>query len=107
MSDLKGLKRTEARLAEESREGAEVGRLLDNDLLKGAFDKIEEACLQAWKETDEHDAEGREHIYRHYKATVRARGVLEDVVRTGKLAQAELDKIVRPKIKRIKEKAAS
>lgn len=72
---------------EEIRRGFEAKRLLDDPLLKDAFDKIERAFVDALKTTPLTDKELEREVVRSLQVLHKVQGLIRDVVTTGKMAE--------------------
>ena len=71
--------------------GNRADLLLKDDLLSGAFDKLEAEYLAAWKATKYNDTDGRERLWQSIQIVGKVRTHLQSAVTDGKLAQAEVD----------------
>jgi hypothetical protein len=70
--------------------GARAADLLNNDLLKEAFQTLEEAYIKTWRETDATNQIGREKLFIAVNVVGKVREHLETVVSSGKVAAAQL-----------------
>ena len=68
-------------------------RLLEDEMLKEAFEAYELALTNAWKDSPESATEAREHAYYAIRALSRVREFLERVIANGVLSKAELDRL--------------
>jgi hypothetical protein len=73
--------------------GARAQRLLDDDLLKEAFETLDRDYVKAWRETAARDTDARERLWQAVQIVGRVRDHLVTVVNGGKLAQRELNEI--------------
>jgi hypothetical protein len=77
-------------LEEERRRGEQARRLLDDPLLKEAFQNVETALREAWAATADDAAAERERLWLMLKLLGRVRGDLMEVLETGRLAERQL-----------------
>ena len=80
----------EGKLRKEQDRGVQAQRLLDNEILKDAFEKIESEIDRAWKNSEGRDSEVREHAYYMHRAVQSLRDSLKQVVTTGKFSSHQL-----------------
>jgi len=73
--------------------GARAQRLLDDDLLKEAFETLDRDYAKAWRETAARDTDARERLWQAVQIVGKVRDHLVTVVNGGKLAQRELNDI--------------
>lgn len=64
--------------------------LLDNDLLKEAFQTLEESYIAAWRSTLIDDTAAREKLFLAINVVGKVRDHFQAIVNNGKLAAAEL-----------------
>jgi hypothetical protein len=83
----------ESKLYETAAEALRAQNLLEDDLLTGAFDGLEDAYTAAWRATTIDDVGGREKLFLAINIVVKVRDHLVAVVANGKLAQAELKEL--------------
>lgn len=82
------------KLRRDATRGARMHAILEDDLVKDAFIKLELEYTNAWKNrTGPDDIEGRERIWHHVQALSNLRSHLMSVVSNGRLAQAEIDRL--------------
>ncbi|NIR49997.1 hypothetical protein GWO43_15980 [candidate division KSB1 bacterium] len=86
----------ENKLRMEAQRGKQAQDVLDNELVKDAFSKIENALNETWKRSDPNDTEGRERVYLSIKLLQRFKDQFEFAVRTGNIAEDELLRIKDP-----------
>lgn len=67
-----------------------AAQLLDDDLLKGAFESLEQAYIAAWRQTLIDDTTAREKLFLAINIVGKVRGHLQAILDDGKLAAAEL-----------------
>jgi hypothetical protein len=77
-------------LEEERRRGEQARRLLDDPLLKEAFQNVETALREAWAATADDATAERERLWLMLKLLGRVRGDLKEVLETGRLAERQL-----------------
>lgn len=70
----------------------EAKALLEHPIIKDFLETERVKWMQAWITSPARDAEGREHIWRHYKAAEAFEARLRALVDTGKMAQMQLEK---------------
>lgn len=80
----------EGKLRSQSERGRRAKALLENELLLDAFDSIEKALLQAWRESNASEIDGREDVWRSTQLLNNLRKALEQHVISGKTAGKEL-----------------
>jgi len=73
--------------------GARAARLLDDELLKEAFETLERDYIKAWRETAARDTDARERLWQAVQVVGKVRDHLVTVVNGGKLAQREMNEI--------------
>ena len=71
--------------------GARAARLLEDDLLKEAFETLDRDYTKAWRETAARDTDARERLWQATQVLGKVRDHLLAVANNGKLAQRELD----------------
>lgn len=73
---------------------ARAQALLENDLLKGAFDKLEREYYEAWLNPEvvaPTNVAGRERLWQAAQIIGKVRAHLEQIMRDGKVAKAQID----------------
>jgi len=83
----------EGKLREQEHRGIRAKALLENDLLLGAFESIETALLDAWRNSNASETDGREDAWRSIQLLKNLRECLDRHVITGKDAGKELLRI--------------
>lgn len=78
--------------------GPRAKALLDNELLKEVFEKIEQTLMDEWKNTSSEDAQRREDAWRSFKLLEGLHGHLTRIVTTGDAAAKELLRIKNPSL---------
>ena len=73
--------------------GDRAKRLLENELLKEAFDEIERVIEEGWKDSAGHEHEQRQNAYLMHRLLQNFKGHFEQLVRTGDHARKELLKL--------------
>jgi len=73
--------------------GARAQRLLDDDLLKEAFETLDSDYAKAWRATAARDTDARERLWQAVQIVGKVRDHLVTVVNGGKLAQREMNEI--------------
>jgi hypothetical protein len=68
----------------------EARRMLDSDLLKGAFSGLEDAYMAAWRATTIDDVTGREKLFLAINVVGKVRDHLTAIVSNGSVAEAEI-----------------
>jgi hypothetical protein len=94
MSERPDVAQAEDKLAAAIERGARAKALLENDLLREAFDKLEDDYTAAWKTWPAADTQGRERLWQAVNVLGKVRGHLARVVADGRLAQRELSDLV-------------
>lgn len=79
--------------------GQHAQRLLDDEVLKGAFETLRTEYLKAWEASQARDSDGRERLWQAVQIVGKVQSHLVSVVNSGTLAKAEIDAMngVRPK----------
>lgn len=67
-----------------------AAQLLDDDLLKGAFESLEQSYIAAWRQTNIEDVSAREKLFLAINIVGKVRSHLQTVLDDGKLAATEL-----------------
>ena len=75
-------------LEADARRGELARSVLDNPVYAESYDLIERSIVEAWKES--RDAAERDELHRLHKTLAKAKNLIESVMRTGEVAQAEL-----------------
>lgn len=86
----------ELKLRKQAERGARAEALLNNDLLQEAFDKIESALMDEWRNTGAEDGQRREDAWRSHKLLQNLKGYLKKVVIDGAAANKQLLQIKQP-----------
>jgi hypothetical protein len=73
---------------------ARAQALLENELLRDAFEKLEDDYVAAWKTWPAADRDGRERLWQAVNVLGKVRDHLARVLADGKLAQRELTDLV-------------
>jgi hypothetical protein len=85
---------TEDKLRNATIRASRAQALIDDPLLKEAFETLDAAYIKAWRDSDARDDDGRQRLWQALQVLGKVRGHLASVVNNGKLAQAEIDKLV-------------
>lgn len=80
-------------LEAERQRGEEARRLLAHPLLTEAFATIEGDLRRRWEASGDDETEARERLWLMLRLLGRVRGLLAEVLETGRLAEAQLDEI--------------
>jgi hypothetical protein len=88
----------EMALRKAAERGPRAKALLDNDLLKEAFEKIEQTLMDDWRNTSSEDNQRREDAWRTFKLLQNLRGHLGRIVTNGDAAAKELLRVKNPSI---------
>lgn len=83
----------EIKLIRDSSQGQRAARLLEDDLLKGAFKSLEDSYTAAWRSTTIDDVNAREKLFLAINIVGKVRDHLTTIVNNGKVAAAELKQI--------------
>jgi hypothetical protein len=70
--------------------GSRAKEILENEEFSRAFDLIEQELTQAWKNSPQRDAEGREKLFLALTMLSKVKASLTTTMETGKLALAEI-----------------
>jgi hypothetical protein len=85
----------EIALAKATEKAAQAQRLLDDKMLKEAFETLERAYIERWRATGIDDVTGREKLFLATNVIGKVKDHLTAIVSDGKVAQAELDNLAR------------
>jgi hypothetical protein len=66
---------------------------IEDPLLVGAFERLEQRFMDAWRRSSPLDSAGRETIWHHVQALAEVRGELRAVLEDGDLARDQLAEI--------------
>lgn len=77
-------------LEQEALRGTQARELLDNPLLIEAFETVEKAYIDAWKNEQSLKPENREYLWKLVRTVQDVRKHLETAVETGKMAKIQL-----------------
>lgn len=75
--------------------GARATELLKSELLQESLAKLEHDYIDAWKITPARDTDGRERLWQAVNIVGKVRDHLVKVANDGKLAQRQLDDLIR------------
>lgn len=78
-------------LAHEMGRGARAEALLNDEIIKDAFDTVEKAIVDKWRDSPVGDREGQHELRLMLKAFLDVKKNIEEHVRTGKLATAQFN----------------
>lgn len=78
------------KLFQRRQRGQAAQRILDNALVKEAFETIEERIYKLWKESEPDNDRGRHDLYLMHNLFIDLREFFKDVVKHGNQAQKEL-----------------
>lgn len=84
---------TDDRLETSIARGARAKELMDSELLKDIFARIEADCIAGWCATSARDTDARERLWVAVQVIGLVRDHLVIIANDGKLAQAELDRL--------------
>lgn len=87
---MKSEKEHKADLTQQAERGAQADALLNNALLKDAFEAMGEEINRAWRESAVHEVEVRENAHKMSMLLERLRSFLEVRARTGTAATKKL-----------------
>ena len=79
---------------EDLEKGNKADILLKNPVFIEVFENLENQFLDAWKNSPLKDGEERERIYYLYQSLTALKSGIENVSANGRLAKAQLDKII-------------
>lgn len=85
----------EIKLTQATERAARAQRLLTDDLYVESFKTLEAQLIEAWIASDPRDTDGRERCFHQIHANRKQRDYLAAIVGNGKLAQAQLDDVVK------------
>ena len=81
----------EHKVIRESERGSKARAILDNDMVKEAFQAVEDGIMNAWKKAPVRDIEGQTQLRLLYKAYQDFRGYLQTAMESGKMADVQLE----------------
>jgi hypothetical protein len=84
---------SEDRLQESMSRGARAEALLQNDLLREAFTRLEQDYIDAWRISPARDTDGRERLWQAVNIVAKVRDHIVKVVNDGKLSQRHLNEL--------------
>ncbi len=70
-----------------------ASRLLEDPLVKEAFEMVEKQILDSWESCPARDVEGREYLWRFLKTTRKFKDVFIGVIQSGRLAPLREKKV--------------
>lgn len=82
----------ENQLIRESERGKRAKRILEDELWLDAWATLENALVSGWKTSPARDAEGREALWMALQMAGRVRASLESHMRTGQMAEMQLER---------------
>lgn len=85
----------EFKLTRELDRGNKAQEILDNELFKEAWQSVETALIQKWRDCPIRDKEGAHEIKLMLKLLDDVKGNIERVVESGKLAESRLQELKR------------
>lgn len=80
----------EHKLIRDSARASQAQAILDNELIKEAFNELESAYIATWRASKIDDAVGREKLFLAINVVGKVRDHLQAIVMNGKLAEREL-----------------
>lgn len=78
---------------QDAQHGREAEELLENPMLAEAFDKIEAAYMDEWRQSKLPDLEGRERLWLAIQVLGEVKRHLRVVVENGVIAKRDIDRI--------------
>ena len=85
----------EDELRKEQHRGQRAKALLDNALLKEAFEKVDAECVRLWREAKDHEA--REGMWLRLQSLAHVRSAIEGIVKDGDIADRKLKQLIQGK----------
>ena len=85
------------KLKKEAKLGVDAERVLEEPLLKEAFETLENAYLDGWRFSQPDDTKGRERIHMSIYCIGKVKQHLRSVIANGKLAEDELKRLKKQK----------
>ena len=82
---------SEAKLRTQQERAAHAERLLNDEILKEAFDKLDTEFMRTWRATSVNDTEARERIYNLCTALDALKQHIASVIVDGKIAKINLE----------------
>jgi hypothetical protein len=90
----------EVALTAKTSRAARAQALLNDELLKEAFATLDTEYVKAWRETSARDDDARQRYWQAVNVLGKVRDHLEQVVRDGRVAQADLERLAMTTSKR-------
>jgi hypothetical protein len=81
----------------EASKGEQAQTLLDNELLKGAFEGLESEYTKAWRDTAVRDTDARERLWQALQIVGKVQTHLKAIVMNGQLARHEINQVAQQK----------
>lgn len=69
--------------------GAAAKRLMEDEILTGAFTAVREGYIQAWVSSGQHDVDGRERAYRKLTVLGEVQDQIESYITDGAMARSK------------------
>lgn len=77
--------------------GTQAQSLLDNELIKGAFESLEQEYTKAWRDTAVRDTDARERLWQAVQIVGKVQTHLKTIAMNGQLAKHELNQVAEQK----------
>ncbi len=90
----------EFKLTQELDRGSRAKDILENELYRESWDTVEQALIQKWRDCPIRDKEGQHELKLMLKLLQDAKGHLERVMESGKLAESRLQQLKQRLFKR-------
>jgi hypothetical protein len=87
-------------LHEDERRGVHAETLLNDELLKSAFETLRSEYLKAWEESKYNATDDRERLWQARQIVGKVETHLKTIIQDGRLARAQLNRDLAPKLKR-------
>lgn len=85
----------EGKLNLDTARAVQAEAVLNNDLIREAYERIEADLFEQWVSTSMHDTQGRERLWAAVQANRRHQGYMLSVISNGKMAAAELSMLAK------------
>lgn len=85
----------EFQLNQQTTRGVRAKQILEDDLVTGAFQSLEDAYIAAWRETAVDEMLGREKLFLAINIVGKVRQHLQQIMSDGKIAESDLRELAK------------
>ena len=86
---------SEDRIRDATTRASQAYDLLNNDMLKECFESLRDSYMRLWRFTEPGQVDAREKIFIAWHVVGKVQEQLQRVIENGKLAQIELNELIR------------